>query len=180
MEDETKKIEEALVTKAERVKIAQAMAEEMTTTLDYEPIGKMVDSDELPQGAYDRMLRDMYVGSTQPYGEWKAEWELRYDRGCEIRNRLHPIRFDKSFDLGHLNYVSAFKRDGEGWSCMDGNTDFHSGGEGYTTLEYVLSKVSPEQRAEIEAVGDLRDYENSDEDDCRAEYQRLYGDEKKN
>ena len=155
---------------------------------EYKPVSKkLLTVDELPQGALSRYLRGIYTGyrmggGTKPYDEWLVEEEIFSKRMSEIRERLHPLRFRKSYrfdrsgpEYGGYDYGGCHKRDGEGWYCHIGN-DGPYGGEGWISIEKLLTLLSPEDRAEIEAIGDLRDTVGSNDGaEVCAEYERLYG-----
>jgi len=159
-----------------------ALAEEMTEPLEIDPalqeIGRrLLMVDELPVGPMSRYLRDLYVfagmhGETRGFDAWKAAHDLFDERWGEIRDRLHPIRFDRTWKLGQGHYVSAFKRDREAWSCSEGDEGPY-GGEGMCSIQTVLARIPAADRQEIvEGIGGIDDVDLDAE--LQEEFDRLY------
>lgn len=159
-----------------------ALAEAMTRPLETDPalqaVGRrLVMVDELPMGAMSRYLRDLFVlarshGEARPFDEWKAAHDLFSQRWGEIRDRMHPVRFDRTWKLGQGHYVSAFKRDREGWSCSEG-TEGPYGGEGRCSIQTVLAQIPAADRTEIvEGIGGIDDVDLDAE--LQEEFDRLH------
>lgn len=108
---------------------------------------KILSVENLPEGSLDRYIRDVHAGSdtTKPFELFKKEWENRYAMECEIRDKSHPIEYNKTFQLSvgplYKHTVTLFKRKGEDWIC--GECDLApNGGGGTISLEHALILIN--------------------------------------
>lgn len=168
----------AIESPAGQAAIAREMIEPLEIDSAIQDIGrKLILVDELPMGALSRYLGDLFVlarshGEARPFDEWKAAHDLFSQRWGEIRDRMHPVRFDRTWKLGQGNYISAFKRDHERWSCSEG-TEGPYGGHGDTDIHTVLARIPAADRTEIvEGIGGLDDVDLDAE--LQQEFDRLY------
>lgn len=114
----------------------------------------IVSADQLPEGAWSRMMRDNWClakklgNNNQSFEEYKKDWEAKYDEDCRIRDIEHPIEFNKTVRIDKYKTVQFFKRKGEEWMCSECDMA-PNGGSGSVSLDEALRMVGKKDISEI-------------------------------
>ena len=116
---------------------------------------KLLNLDELSEGPLTRYIRYIYAMSkmSQPFDEFKKEWEDNYDRECKQRNIDHPVEINETVRLDRYKTVTFFKRKGEEWLCSECDMA-PNGGSGNISL--AEAKAMVKNSSEYEKVRHYR------------------------